>query len=897
MKEEFINTVPIIVPIFDGIKAMSPSVREWMKVNFPGAVDELADAPSGPGLTDVRVSCGRWWYYCDDTLPTAPPDDDNTSRNSRDLTQYDNDELARTLSSFSLNRKAHTGDESFRMSLSKGHFSADVNIEHIIYFNMVCIVKRSNHRKHNSHQWFFDGICMGLNNRTSFAFLTDCGTTYTSTCLARLFYELRMKTDLIGVTARQRVETPGLFFHPCEDTPFSFLQGDHKKSGDMRPCWKCYATYYMSPCPLQGFEFEATLIMNSAMFNLVEALPVMPGPCQLLNWQKMKEFRVVEEYFNLLFKGESDRRIPSMPHKFRRMGNVREGSSSSRSASSSAKQGGGLTVGVGGSGSGSGSGTNTPTSISPRSTSGVASPMRTSLGSEAEGTVFSTASSTPSSQVSVLPPTTPQGDGTGGITFTEFLRVNMRLAEDRILSFVCVFSTGFGTKWIPGATFFYQPEIRWETLLTQRRRWLNGTFASFLFFFNSKRASDRIKGGMFDSHKAGKNIRLINGLWALQLMQLVLVLFAPAVFGSASYIGVVEMSRKWKPVFGWATETLYGPVRYAELWIVIYFIVYILWTFRSFHAPKGRMPEALCRNLAFFGFFLVLPVYLSVWWTVAEQGIDVINVLVIGSLALPIVIALAQSVTSAGLYLFYLPWFMFLIVFFLVYIPSYSFARLWDTTWGNRATGNDSAITDNMVDIMKTRNYVFICILVVLNCLAAYAFIGIFELGYSAVLGFMLVVFFPMIVQLVFSFVFLFVAVPLRYLGLRPDLSVYTPEEKKSYSIGGSHNNSSNNNSGNNSNNNSYGNRSAWSEEQQQYGDTVPDPEMGGNSNSNSNSNTTSNPLSSGGSKLPSIWEGQPPGGPSPKNTKPPGPGGILATATEGGSAKTASKVSFQRGI
>ncbi|RYH30583.1 hypothetical protein EON65_04695 [archaeon] len=125
----------------------------------------------------------------------------------------------------------------------------------------------------------------------------------------------------------------------------------------------------------------------------------------------------------------------------------------------------------------------------------------------------------------------------GKITFTEFLRVNMRLAEDRILSFVCVFSTGYGTKWIPGATFFYQPEIRWQTLLTQRRRWLNGTFASFLFFFNSQRARTRITGGMFDSHKAGKNIRFVNALWSLQLMQLVLVLMAPAVFGSAIYIG------------------------------------------------------------------------------------------------------------------------------------------------------------------------------------------------------------------------------------------------------------------------------------------------------------------------------------------------------------------------
>ena len=54
------------------------------------------------------------------------------------------------------------------------------------------------------------------------------------------------------------------------------------------------------------------------------------------------------------------------------------------------------------------------------------------------------------------------------MSFTEFLRVNMRLAEDRVLSFVTVFSTGFGTKWIPGATFYYEPEVTFGSLLTQR---------------------------------------------------------------------------------------------------------------------------------------------------------------------------------------------------------------------------------------------------------------------------------------------------------------------------------------------------------------------------------------------------------------------------------------------
>lgn len=93
----------------------------------------------------------------------------------------------------------------------------------------------------------------------------------------------------------------------------------------------------------------------------------------------------------------------------------------------------------------------------------------------------------------------PKGPDAPDLTFTEFLRVNMRLAEDRVLSFVLVFCTGFGTKWVPGATFYYSPEVSFQTLLTQRRRWINGTVASYFYFFTSQRARLRVQGGFFVS--------------------------------------------------------------------------------------------------------------------------------------------------------------------------------------------------------------------------------------------------------------------------------------------------------------------------------------------------------------------------------------------------------------
>ena len=49
-------------------------------------------------------------------------------------------------------------------------------------------------------------------------------------------------------------------------------------------CAQRWARWWISPAPLQGFEFEATFLLSAAMFTMAGALPVLPGPCQLLWW-------------------------------------------------------------------------------------------------------------------------------------------------------------------------------------------------------------------------------------------------------------------------------------------------------------------------------------------------------------------------------------------------------------------------------------------------------------------------------------------------------------------------------------------------------------------------------------------------------------------------------------
>ena len=70
-------------------------------------------------------------------------------------------------------------------------------------------------------------------------------------------------------------------------------------------CYRCWLSYLLSSAPVQGFEFEATMILNSAPFNIVEAMPVLPGPCQLLKWEVLRKHRVIDTYFKMLVSTET----------------------------------------------------------------------------------------------------------------------------------------------------------------------------------------------------------------------------------------------------------------------------------------------------------------------------------------------------------------------------------------------------------------------------------------------------------------------------------------------------------------------------------------------------------------------------------------------------------------
>ena len=164
------------------------------------------------------------------------------------------------------------------------------------------------------------------------------------------------------------------------------------------------------------------------------------------------------------------------------------------------------------------------------------------------------------------------------------------------------------------------------------------------------------------------------------------------------------------------------------------------------------------------GFLAIFPVYFALIASAMVQ-LGTVHYIVMASVLGPVAIALSQSATSAILYTLYLPWFLCLAVFFLVYVPSYSFARLWDTTWGNRDTSRDDSIDLRREKAMKFYVLVFVICLVTFNCIFTLTLCIV--LTVNAQLVFMVILFSPTIIQIVGSIFFLLIVVPLRGLSKR----------------------------------------------------------------------------------------------------------------------------------
>ena len=674
LKKESTEMEVVVVPVFDGMyeHQMSPTVREWLTGDFPDILKDMPDGAGSENVRDlmteeerredieVRVANQRWWYYC---LTNS----DTEVKNTKEL---DPEDIGR-LSDSTLLKFVHGAQQ-------------DAIPNSYLHFHMVPIIKRTNHRKHNSLHWFIEGICSGL--ETNLIMLTECSTTFKTSCIAHLTYEmLTRRSEIIAVCGQMRVEKPSRTFHPCKHTKIPFFKhvDEHSTPGSL-PCWKCYAAYYCSCAPMQAFETELLQLLNMPVFNIVEAVPVLYGPCTLMNWPKVKNLKVIEEYFDMMFD-DTSLKFGAVRARRRRLPNVYLESEYSllHPFDENEDDVDEMVYSIGG--------TLPPTSeYEPSPQFNRADSLDIDY-DELYNEVDSTVSYLNEGQitgadlekgtkmkigVTASAPISANDSKYYNLKLVEILMAQLRLAEDRMLSFVTVFCTGFGTKMVNSSIFYYEPEVTFDMILKQRRRWLNGMVMGFFFLFFSERAALHTEGGFLDTHKAFKSIKLVNALWALNILQGVLSFFAPSMLMVALYKSLTSILDPKYAIFFYDEFFQFTvPALYTSM--LMFF--YVLWVTHVFH----RHPSELYSTLMFLASAAAsMTITYALFFSQVDQELLSGSLLIfLFAFFAPLSFAVTQSLEVSYVYITNAPWFFFYVGFYMMFIPSYAFARLWDTRY------------------------------------------------------------------------------------------------------------------------------------------------------------------------------------------------------------------------
>ena len=143
---------------------------------------------------------------------------------------------------------------------------------------MQLLLKHSNHRKINSHEWFF--MAHVPNTSCPFAFTTDTGAVFRPRTVDMLSAHLEAHTNCVAVTGRQRVMSEGnqrvlgRGFDAEHDSWFEW-------------CLRC----------LQGYDFELDHVSGKAANCSAGLLPCLHGPCAMFRYIDI-DGRCLEEYFD-----------------------------------------------------------------------------------------------------------------------------------------------------------------------------------------------------------------------------------------------------------------------------------------------------------------------------------------------------------------------------------------------------------------------------------------------------------------------------------------------------------------------------------------------------------------------------------------------------------------------
>jgi cellulose synthase/poly-beta-1,6-N-acetylglucosamine synthase-like glycosyltransferase len=294
---------------------------------------------------------------------------------------------------------------------------------------------------------------------------------------------------------------------------------------------------------------------------------------------------------------------------------------------------------------------------------------------------------------------------------------NMKTAEDRIFTYSPILNSDNPNAYMefnPLALFYFEAETSLESLISQRRRWINGSVAGYIYllFCDTNR---------FLSWKANAIRKLYIGILLLcQLASYLIVGIAPGISLSVLYYGLCYILRYYNLV---DTNT-FNFISIAIACLGLYLIHVVM------HHRYKYVYWVMFLLLIVSFVTSIVSIFALLHYTFIFEKHSLLSILVskniIVYLALyvlfgPFLVSLLLSGRGHS-FLFMLKSCLFYYLFlpmFVGWFGSYAYSRIWDISWGNRPANEMEAVTlqkrKQVEDKFKRISTMVIIILIVAN--------------------------------------------------------------------------------------------------------------------------------------------------------------------------------------
>ena len=297
---------------------------------------------------------------------------------------------------------------------------------------------------------------------------------------------------------------------------------------------------------------------------------------------------------------------------------------------------------------------------------------------------------------------------------------NLKIAEDRILSNAAVIKSNNPKAYAqfhPLAIFYFEAETDLSTLMFQRRRWINGSVAGYIYLLFVNFSKDFVVGW-----KANPIRKFY--IWTLlmcQFLTYMMVGIAPSISLRIFYHGINYFLE-------------YYNIRLSFDIIIIGIIVWAIYLVHVvYHHSKSKFNYIIMYTLLLLSFatsivsmsalFHYTFIYekMTIWDILFSQNIVVYFGLY--TFFGPFLVSLFLSGKGHS-FLFMLksfPSYYLFLPMLIAWFGSYSYARTWDLSWGNRPTSEMDTISsqkkEKIMKKFKSSNRKLLAVLVLVNIL------------------------------------------------------------------------------------------------------------------------------------------------------------------------------------